>query len=195
MNINISNISTNIHSTLLSRLPLLCERCFAQLINRNNIPKFNSRNGSRNRRTSPSNISTSLSKAPYRPKRSLHRGTKSLQQNCRGDRQRETTSSNAPKLPTCLGQRGHEACQTSYQQEQIVDERCRLPPLEPFDHVEHGKVADPTFPDLLSGATSFNDITPNIGAEVRGVQLSSLTNAGKDQLALLTAQKKVVGKS
>ena len=71
--------------------------------------------------------------------------------------------------------------------------RCRYPPLEPFTHYEHGKDADPTFPDLFRGATSVNDVTPNIGAEVRGVQISSLSDAGKDQLALFTAQKKVVG--
>jgi sulfonate dioxygenase len=37
-----------------------------------------------------------------------------------------------------------------------------------------------------------NDITANIGAEITGVQLSKLDKAGKDQLALFVAQKKVV---
>ncbi|KAK3085190.1 hypothetical protein LTR53_020088, partial [Teratosphaeriaceae sp. CCFEE 6253] len=36
------------------------------------------------------------------------------------------------------------------------------------------------------------DVTANIGAEVRGVQLSQLNKAGKDELALLVAQRKVV---
>jgi sulfonate dioxygenase len=36
------------------------------------------------------------------------------------------------------------------------------------------------------------DITANIGAEVHGIQLSKLTDAGKDELALFVAQKKVV---
>lgn len=36
------------------------------------------------------------------------------------------------------------------------------------------------------------DLTPNIGTEVHGVQLSSLSNAGKDQLARFIAQRKVV---
>jgi taurine dioxygenase/sulfonate dioxygenase len=35
-------------------------------------------------------------------------------------------------------------------------------------------------------------LTPSIGSEVTGIQLSSLTSAGKDQLALLVAQRKVV---
>ncbi|KAF1917116.1 hypothetical protein BDU57DRAFT_517608 [Ampelomyces quisqualis] len=64
-------------------------------------------------------------------------------------------------------------------------------PLEPFQHTEHGKDADPSFPNLLKDA-KVEDITANIGAEVHGVQLSKLTDAGKDELALFVAQKKVV---
>lgn len=36
------------------------------------------------------------------------------------------------------------------------------------------------------------DLTPSIGSEVRGVQLSKLSNAGKDQLARYVAERKVV---
>jgi sulfonate dioxygenase len=36
------------------------------------------------------------------------------------------------------------------------------------------------------------ELTANIGAEIHGVQLSKLTAAGKDELALFVAQKKVV---
>ena len=74
-----------------------------------------------------------------------------------------------------------------------TDEHLRYPPLKPFNHYDHGKDADPALPDLLGNATSVNDITPNIGAEIRGVQLSKLSNKGKDQLALFAAQKKVIG--
>ncbi|CAO2650865.1 Nn.00g091620.m01.CDS01 [Neocucurbitaria sp. VM-36] len=65
------------------------------------------------------------------------------------------------------------------------------PPLEPFEHTEHGKDADPSFPNLLKDA-KVADLTANIGAEVHGIQLSKLTAAGKDELALFVAQKKVV---
>ena len=75
----------------------------------------------------------------------------------------------------------------------LIEYGYRYPPLEPFTHYEHGKDADPSFQNLFDGATSVQDITPNIGAEVQGVQISKLGNAGKDQLALFTAQKKVVG--
>ena len=69
----------------------------------------------------------------------------------------------------------------------------RYPPLEPFDHYEHGKDADPRFPNLLKDAKVV-DLTANIGAEIHGVQLSQLTDAGRDELALFVAQKKVVGR-
>ncbi|KAF2229277.1 TauD-domain-containing protein [Viridothelium virens] len=66
------------------------------------------------------------------------------------------------------------------------------PPLEPFEHHDHGKDADPTFPDLFGEGAEVDDLTGNIGAEVNGVQLSKLNDKGKDQLALFVAQKKVV---
>jgi sulfonate dioxygenase len=47
---------------------------------------------------------------------------------------------------------------------------------------------------LLKNA-KVTELTANIGAEVTGVQLSKLTKEGKDELALLVAQKKVVGRS
>ncbi|KAI9927814.1 hypothetical protein ASPWEDRAFT_556044 [Aspergillus wentii DTO 134E9] len=69
----------------------------------------------------------------------------------------------------------------------------RYPPLTLFDHYDHGKDADPSFPDLLpKGKAETDDLTPTIGTEVNGVQLSQLTKEGKDQLALYVAQRKVV---
>ncbi|KZF20921.1 TauD-domain-containing protein [Xylona heveae TC161] len=66
------------------------------------------------------------------------------------------------------------------------------PPLEPFTHYEHGKDADPSFKDLFGEGVTIDNLTAPIGAEVRGVQLSKLTDKGKDQLALFVAQRKVV---
>ena len=65
-------------------------------------------------------------------------------------------------------------------------------PLKPFTHTEHGLDADKAFPELLSSAVEKEDLTPTTGSIIRGVQLSSLSSAGKDQLALLTAQRKVL---
>lgn len=62
----------------------------------------------------------------------------------------------------------------------------------PFEHTEHGKDADPALKDLLAPGSQVVELTPSIGSEVRGVQLSKLSDAGKDQLALYVAQRKVV---
>ncbi|KAF2090248.1 TauD-domain-containing protein [Saccharata proteae CBS 121410] len=64
------------------------------------------------------------------------------------------------------------------------------PPLEPFTHYEHGKDADPTFPHLFEHGKA-KTLTPRIGSEVTGVQLSKLSDKGKDELALFIAQRKV----
>ena len=64
--------------------------------------------------------------------------------------------------------------------------------MKPFEHIDHGKDADPAFPNLLPQGSKIENITSSIGAEVWGTQLSTLSNAGKDELALLVAQKKVV---
>ncbi|KAI1198748.1 hypothetical protein F5X97DRAFT_144266 [Nemania serpens] len=72
------------------------------------------------------------------------------------------------------------------------DKSQRYPPLEPFEHYEHGKDADTTYPELLPSGVQVNHLTPTTGTEIRGVQLSSLSDAGKDQLARFVAERKVV---
>ena len=75
-----------------------------------------------------------------------------------------------------------------------IDCASRYPPLTPFEHYDHGKDADPNFPDLLpEGKYELDHLTPTIGTEIKGVQLSQLSKEGKDQLALFVAQRKVVG--
>lgn len=66
------------------------------------------------------------------------------------------------------------------------------PPLEPFEHHDSGKDADRTYPNLLDSNAVVTHLTPTTGSEIRGVQLSSLTDAGKSQLARLVAERKVV---
>ncbi|OQE29621.1 hypothetical protein PENSTE_c002G03622 [Penicillium steckii] len=74
------------------------------------------------------------------------------------------------------------------------NETARYPPLTLFEHYDHGKDADPKFPDLFpkDGPAKVDEITPFIGSEVHNVQLSKLSQAGKDQLALYVAQRRVV---
>ena len=68
----------------------------------------------------------------------------------------------------------------------------KYPPLEPFAHTERAIGADKSFPDLLTSSTTVEDVTPTTGSIIEGVQLSSLSDNGKAQLALLTAQRKVL---
>jgi hypothetical protein len=44
----------------------------------------------------------------------------------------------------------------------------------------------------LGPGTTTNDISPYIGAEVTGIQISQLNNAGLDELALYAADRKVL---
>lgn len=70
-------------------------------------------------------------------------------------------------------------------------EDTKFPPYEPFEQVEPGLNADPSFKNLLAGA-EVKELTANIGAEVTGIQLTKLNNAGKDELARFVAKHKVV---
>ncbi|KAG6113291.1 hypothetical protein E4U14_001768 [Claviceps sp. LM454 group G7] len=63
-------------------------------------------------------------------------------------------------------------------------------PLEPFNYAERALVADSTFSELLTSGSKLRNLTATLGAEVSGVQLSALSDRGKDQLALLANEKK-----
>ncbi|CAH0035124.1 unnamed protein product [Clonostachys rhizophaga] len=67
------------------------------------------------------------------------------------------------------------------------------PPLEEFEHVDVGLRADPAKTALLTApGSSFDEITPAIGTEVHGLQLSALDSKQRDELALLVAERGVV---
>ncbi|EXJ77141.1 hypothetical protein A1O3_10299 [Capronia epimyces CBS 606.96] len=67
------------------------------------------------------------------------------------------------------------------------------PPLEEFEHTDVGLRADPEKKALLkSPGADFKELTPAIGTEVRGLQLSALTAEQKDELALLAAERGIV---
>ncbi|SCU99072.1 LAME_0G01728g1_1 [Lachancea meyersii CBS 8951] len=66
-----------------------------------------------------------------------------------------------------------------------------------FHHYEDpGLRADAGFPNLFSefapSQASVKKITPKLGTEIDGIQLTELSNAAKDELALLVAQRGVV---
>ena len=60
------------------------------------------------------------------------------------------------------------------------------PPLTQFEHVDPGfrALAHPNPRAFLNNATRVTDLTPNLGTEVQGLDLTQLDSTGKDQLAL-----------
>ncbi|EUC40604.1 hypothetical protein COCMIDRAFT_41097 [Bipolaris oryzae ATCC 44560] len=64
--------------------------------------------------------------------------------------------------------------------------------VPPFEATEPGLRADPSKPNLNESGAQFTNITPRIGTEVRGVQISALTGEGLDEVALLTAERGVL---
>ncbi|KAF1974195.1 alpha-ketoglutarate-dependent taurine dioxygenase [Bimuria novae-zelandiae CBS 107.79] len=99
---------------------------------------------------------------------------------------------NKPKVRRTIDEEGGTTTATYPHYLPVWDHGEKYPPWEPFTHTEHGKDADPSFKDLLVEGSKLQHLTPTTGSEVTGVQLSKLSNAGKDQLALLVAQRKVV---
>lgn len=66
-----------------------------------------------------------------------------------------------------------------------------FPPIPELPYDDRAAYADPTFKNLLEHAT-VTHLAPKIGTEISGVQLHELTDAQKDELALLIAQRGVV---
>lgn len=63
------------------------------------------------------------------------------------------------------------------------------PPLKEFTPArDRAFFADPKKTSLLSHATAIEDLTSYIGTELKGIQLSELTDAQKDELALLIVE-------
>ncbi|KXN85903.1 Alpha-ketoglutarate-dependent sulfonate dioxygenase, partial [Leucoagaricus sp. SymC.cos] len=69
-----------------------------------------------------------------------------------------------------------------------------FPPTELFGKyfTEPCTRADPAKPNLLGRGSSIRHLSPYIGSEVKGVQLSQLSKEGLDELALLPAERKVL---
>ena len=68
-----------------------------------------------------------------------------------------------------------------------------FPATEPFEFSDRGLAADKTKPNLLKHpGISITRLTPRIGSEISGAQLSELTNVQRNELALLIAERGVV---
>ncbi|KAF2797113.1 putative alpha-ketoglutarate-dependent sulfonate dioxygenase [Melanomma pulvis-pyrius CBS 109.77] len=77
--------------------------------------------------------------------------------------------------------------------EQVLSYKPPHPPVKEFEPPkDRAFFADPTKKSLLEAATKVKKLTPYIGTELEGIQLSQLTDAQKDELALLAAERGVV---
>ncbi|KAK4902935.1 hypothetical protein LTR27_000874 [Elasticomyces elasticus] len=77
--------------------------------------------------------------------------------------------------------------------QKVLESRPPHPPVEEIVEVQdRAAFADPAKTSLLSAATKVRHLTPYIGTELVGVQLSTLTPEQKDELALLAAERGVV---
>ncbi|TEB35127.1 alpha-ketoglutarate-dependent sulfonate dioxygenase [Coprinellus micaceus] len=67
----------------------------------------------------------------------------------------------------------------------------RYPPLEPYEHVDpgHRALQHPNPRSFLDTAERVIEITPQLGTEVRGINLAELDSDGRDQLALEVARR------
>ncbi|KAF7556905.1 hypothetical protein G7046_g6163 [Stylonectria norvegica] len=65
-------------------------------------------------------------------------------------------------------------------------------PVPLFEAQEPGSRADPSKPSLFKAGANVINITPRIGTEVRGVQISKLSKEGLDEVALLAAERGVL---
>lgn len=73
------------------------------------------------------------------------------------------------------------------------DKSVHLPPLQEHEHIERGANVDDSYPNLLAAGAKVNKVTGNIGADVYGVQISKLSELGRNELAHFVAKNRVVG--
>lgn len=73
--------------------------------------------------------------------------------------------------------------------EQVLSYKAPDPPVKEFEPpTDRAFFADPEKKALLSAAKEVRKVTPYIGTELVGVQLSQLSDKQKDELALLVAE-------
>ncbi|KAK7032684.1 alpha-ketoglutarate-dependent taurine dioxygenase [Favolaschia claudopus] len=68
----------------------------------------------------------------------------------------------------------------------------KFPPMEIFQFTDAGLRADPAKPHLLNANATVVNISPYLGTEITGLQISQLSSEGLDELALYAAERKVL---
>ncbi|EXJ66555.1 uncharacterized protein A1O5_10224 [Cladophialophora psammophila CBS 110553] len=77
--------------------------------------------------------------------------------------------------------------------EQVLSYKAPDPPVKEFEPAPDRAIfADPDKKSLLAACKQVRKLTPYVGTELVGIQLSQLTDAQKDELALLVAERGVV---
>lgn len=72
-------------------------------------------------------------------------------------------------------------------------EKIWFEPLPPFEYHDPAlRVTDKSLPNFLTAKVQVSDIQPMLGSIVRGVQLTDLSDAAKDELAYLISKRKVL---
>lgn len=72
---------------------------------------------------------------------------------------------------------------------EVLSYKAPEPPLEPFEPPkDRALFADPQKRSLFSAAKVVRDLTPHVGTELEGIQLSQLTDTQRDELALLVSE-------
>lgn len=74
------------------------------------------------------------------------------------------------------------------------DPNQKYPPLKFFKHLDPGARADKSLSNLFPEGGDYKQkrVTPKLGTEITGIQLSQLNDKAKDELALFAAQRGVV---
>lgn len=105
-----------------------------------------------------------------------------------------TKETNGPPKRSAEEQKKRDAADAKYGVYLPTFDDIKYPPLTAFKHEDPGLKAltheDPR--SFLKNATLVDDLSPNFGTEVRGVSLVNLDDVGRQQLALLVAQRGVV---
>jgi sulfonate dioxygenase len=89
---------------------------------------------------------------------------------------------------------GTDASQSTRYPEYMPNfDKIHFDPLKPFDFEDPAlRVQDDSLPNLLTADVKLTPIQPRIGTVAEGVQLHSLSDKAKDELAYLIAKRKVV---
>ncbi|KXH47815.1 TfdA family Taurine catabolism dioxygenase TauD [Colletotrichum salicis] len=109
-----------------------------------------------------------------------------------------TTEAQAETAPVKLTLAYDDKIHDQYEDAQylpVYDEKTSFPPLKPFEFNDRGLVANKEKSNLLpkdNKEIKATKLTPVIGTEIRGLQLSQLNDRQKDDFALLIAERGAV---